>query len=141
MKKRKRRSEGKGESPLWKDATKGATAGLVATMVLLFIFSAVLAKGKAPAELLDDLVIFSVLLGTAFGAFLCAGKRGEGVVTAGALTALAYILLLLFLTLMFRRDDSGPQMIVKEMIASVAGGCFGGVLRLHKKTQKSRLRK
>ena len=28
-----------------------------------------------------------------------------------------------------------------EMIAAVAGGCFGGVLRLHKKTPKSHLRK
>lgn len=141
MKKRKRRSEGRGESPLWKDAARGAAAGFAATLLLLFIFSVLLAKGKAPADLLDDFVIVSVLLGTALGAFLCAGKRGGGVVTAGTLTALSYILLLLFLTLLFRQEDSGPQMIVKEMIASVAGGCFGGVLRLRRKTPKSHLRK
>ena len=62
-------------------------------------------------------------------------------VTAGVVTALAYIALLLLCTMFFRGGDGGPQMIVREMIASVAGGCFGGVLKLHKKTQKSRLRK
>ena len=141
MKKGDRRREETGERGLVRDALFGAALALAATLLLLLAFSVLLAKGKAPAELLDDFVIVSVLLGAAAGAFWCAGKRGGGVVTAGTVTALAYILLLLFCTLLFRRGDGGPQMIVKEMIASVAGGCFGGVLRLHKKTQKSRLRK
>jgi len=141
MKKGDRRSERAGEKRLTSDALLGAAWGMAATLLLLFLFAALLAKGKAPTGMLDDFVIVSVLLGTAVGAFRCAGKQNGGVVTAGALTALAYILLLLFCTLLFRNDGSGPQIILKEMIASVAGGCFGGALRLHKKTQKSRLRK
>ena len=141
MKKGRCRSEERGERPLWQEAAVGALFGLAATLILLLVFSALLAKGTIPAAMLDDFVIVSVLIGTALGALICAGKREGGVVTAGALTSLAYILLLIFLTLMFRRNGNGPQMIVREMIASVAGGCFGGVLRLHKKTPKSRVRK
>ena len=141
MKKGDHRKEETGEKGLVRDACFGAVVALTVTLILLLVFSILLAKGKAPAELLDDFVIVSVLLGAAFGAFWCAGKRNGGVVTAGAVTALAYILLLLLCTLFFHREDGGPQMIVKEMIASVAGGCFGGVLRLRKKRKKSRFRK
>ena len=126
---------------LAQEATRGAAFAMAVTLALLLLFSALLAKGKAPAALLDDFVLLSVLLGCSCGAYRCAGKQQGGVVTAGVVTALAYIALLLLCTLFLRGGDGGPQMIVREMIASVAGGCFGGVLRLHKKTQKSRLRK
>lgn len=141
MKKGKRRREETGERKLTRDAAIGAVIALATTLVLLFVFSVLLAKGAMPAAMLDDLVVVSVLLGAAAGALWCAGKRDSGVVTAGAVTALAYIVLLLVCTLFFRGSEGGPQMIVKEMIASVAGGCFGGVLRLRKKATKSRLRK
>jgi len=141
MKKRDRSEGWAGEKRLGKNAALGATFGMVATLLLLLLFSALLAGGKLPAGMLDEFVILSVLLGTALGAFVCAGKQGGGVVTAGAVTALVYILILLFCSLVFHGDGGGPQIILKEMIAAVAGGCFGGVLRLHKKTQKSRLRK
>ena len=141
MKKDRSRRTETGERDLAKDAGIGAVIALATTLLMLRGFSALLAGGAAPAALLDDFVIVSVLLGAAAGALWCAGKRAGGVVTAGAVTALAYILLLLLCSLTFGGKDGGPQMIVKEMIASVAGGCFGGVLRLHKKTQKSRLRK
>ena len=141
MKKGKRRAAQTGEGMLAQEATRGAAFAMAVTLALLLLFSALLAKGKAPAALLDDFVLLSVLLGCACGAYRCAGKQQGGVVTAGVVTALAYIALLLLCTLFFRSEGGGPQMIVREMIASVAGGCFGGVLRLHKKTQKSRLRK
>lgn len=141
MKKGERRAEKAGERRLASDALLGAVWGMAGTLLTLLVLAALLAKGKAPAGMLDDFVVLSVLMGTALGAYRCAGRRSSGVVTAGALTALAYILLLLVCTLLFGGKDGGPQMIVKEMIASVAGGCFGGALRLHKKTQKSRLRK
>jgi putative membrane protein (TIGR04086 family) len=141
MKKGKRRAAQTGEGMLAQEATRGAAFAMAVTLALLLLFSALLAKGKAPAALLDDFVLLSVLLGCSCGAYRCAGKQQGGVVTAGVVTALAYIALLLLCTLFFRSEGGGPQMIVREMIASVAGGCFGGVLRLHKKTQKSRLRK
>ncbi len=141
MKKGKRRAAQTGEGMLAQEATRGAAFAMAVTLALLLLFSTLLAKGKAPAALLDDFVLLSVLLGCSCGAYRCAGKQQGGVVTAGVVTALAYIALLLLCTLFLRGGDGGPQMIVREMIASVAGGCFGGVLRLHKKTQKSRLRK
>ena len=141
MKERGRREKPTGKKGLTADALAGAVAGMVVTLLLLLLFSALLAKGKLPADTLDEFVLVSVLLGTAFGGFRCAGKQNGGAVTAGALTALLYILLLLLCTLFFRKSGNGPQLILKEMIAAVAGGCFGGVLRLHKKTKKSRLRR
>ena len=141
MKKGKRRAAQTGEGMLAQEATRGAAFAMAVTLALLLLFSTLLAKGKAPAALLDDFVLLSVLLGCSCGAYRCAGKQQGGVVTAGVVTALAYIAPLLLCTLFFRSEGGGPQMIVREMIASVAGGCFGGVLRLHKKTQKSRLRK
>lgn len=141
MKKRGRDDVREAEKQLRKNAVLGAVMGMAGTLLLLLLFAALLAGGKLPTGMLDEFVILSVLLGTALGAFICTGKQGGGVITAGAVTALAYILLLLICTLIFRKDGSGPQLILKEMIAAVAGGCFGGVLRLHKKTPKSRLRR
>lgn len=141
MKKRGRNDDRGGEKQLGKNAALGAATGMAGTLLLLLLFAALFAGGKLPAGMLDEFVVLSVLLGTALGAFICAGRQGGGVITAGTVTALAYILLLLICTLLFRKGGSGPQIILKEMIASVAGGCFGGVLRLHKKTAKSRLRK
>ncbi|NLV86960.1 MAG: hypothetical protein GX025_07060 [Clostridiales bacterium] len=85
--------------------------------------------------------MISVIIGSAAGGLYCAGKQGGGVVTAGAASAGSYILLVLLISLMIAKSGERESMILKVMIATVAGGTFGGVLRLNRKKKKSRLRK
>ena len=81
MKKGKRRAAQTGEGMLAQEATRGAAFAMAVTLALLLLFSALLAKGKAPAALLDDFVLLSVLLGCSCGAYRCAGKQQGGVVS------------------------------------------------------------
>ena len=61
MKKGKRRAAQTGEGMLAQEATRGAAFAMAVTLALLLLFSALLAKGKAPAALLDDLKISGLL--------------------------------------------------------------------------------
>lgn len=122
-------------------AAVGAGLGLLSTLLILFGVSALLVTGSVPASLKDALILAAILMGTTVGGFYCAGRRGGGVVTAGLISSLAYVVLLLVGILMFKKGDTETSLLLRQMVASVAGGCFGGVLRLHKKTKKSRLRK
>ncbi len=122
-------------------AAVGAGLGLLSTLLILFGVSALLVTGSVPASLKDALILAAILMGATVGGFYCAGRRGGGVVTAGLISSLAYVVLLLVGILMFKKGDTETSLLLRQMVASVAGGCFGGVLRLHKKTKKSRLRK
>ena len=122
----------------------GAVLGMLMTLLILFGISILMMTGTLSGAMCDSFIIVSVLLGTTISGVYCAGKQGRGVITAGLLSAVAYIILLLLGTLMFMKNGNNVEsasITLKEIIAAVAGGCFGGVLRLYKKGKKSRLRK
>lgn len=133
-----------GGKSLLLDSSVGAVLGMIMTILLIFGVSVLLVSGTVPETMQDSFIIVSVILGSALSGFYCAGKQGSGVITAGVLSAAAYVILLLIGTMMFKsggKSGSETVLTIREIIASVAGGCFGGVLRLHKKSRKSRLRR
>ena len=134
-------SENKG---LIKHSIIGAVLGMLMTIIIIFALSILMMTSKLNESLCDSFVIVSVMLGTTISGLYCAGKQGRGVITAGLLSSLAYIILLLLGTLIFSKNGNNAEsaaLTIKEIVAAVAGGCFGGVLRLYKKGKKSRLRK
>lgn len=126
---------------LLKHSTVGAFLGMFITLLIIFAVSMLMVSGALSETLCDSFIIVSVLVGTTISGLYCAGKQGRGVVTAGVVAAAMYVILLLLGTMLFRKSGGGAALILKEMIAAVAGGCFGGVLRLYKKGKKSKLRK
>ncbi len=139
MKKSKDTKEAK--NGLLRHSIIGSIIGLAVTLILMLVFALTISTGLVAQSLQDSLVVFCVVIGAAAGGLYCAGKQGGGVITAGMLSAVGYIVLVLAVTMLVARRDGQEGVLLKVIIASVAGGTFGGALRLNRKNQKSRLRK
>lgn len=141
MKKSNNKERGTDKKGLVKHSIKSALLGLIVTMAFMFIISALMLTGAVPDSLKDTMILVAVVIGATASGLYCASKRGGGVVVAGITAAAAYIILVLLGTILFGKSGDGPALTLKIIIASVAGGCFGGVLKLNKKRKKSRLRR
>lgn len=126
---------------LIRNAIKAALIGLVITITVMLGLSALMLIGAFDESLMDTLVLVAVIIGATVSGLSCAGKQGRGVVIAGLAAAAAYAVLVIVLTILFGGNNAEPALTLRVIIASVAGGCFGGVLKLHKKRKKSRLRR
>lgn len=141
MTKANKKESGVDVKKLIRHSAAGAVIGLLVTMMAILVFAALMLSGTLPETLLDSLVLVSVIMGATIGGVFCAGRQGRGVITAGLSSAVAYVLLALIGTMLFQKNNEEIALTLRVIIAAVAGGCFGGVLKLHRKRKKSRLRK
>ncbi|MEA4895484.1 MAG: TIGR04086 family membrane protein [Oscillospiraceae bacterium] len=141
MKKLNIKERGTDKKSLLGYSVKGAFLGMLITMAIIFVLAAMMQTGVLPVTLRDTLMLVAVILGATASGLYCAGKRGGGVVVAGLTASAAYALLILLGTLLFRRSGGEAPITMRIIIAAVAGGCFGGVLKLHRKRKISRLRR
>ena len=141
MKKSSKKDAAKGAKGLMQNAVKGGILGILATLGLLFAVSALTLAGVFPATLGDTFTLIAVILGATLSGLSCAGRQGGGVVVAGLAAAGAYAVLLLVVTILFGKSGNEPAMTLRLILAAVAGGCFGGVLKLNRKHKKSKLRR
>lgn len=122
-------------------AAKSAAVGLGVSVILLLAVAGGIVSGAIAQDMGDEFVICCVLIGSALAGFICAKKRGGGVVTAGITASAIYLLVILFGSIFTAGEAENGTIILKIIIASASGGAFGGVLCLYKKTKKSKLRK
>lgn len=141
MGKNKKKTNRKEEGGLIKYAVVGGALGFGTSLVLLLLLAGLMLGGALAENLADSLILVAVLFGAAVGGLYCAGKQGGGVVVAGLASAGAYVLMLLLATMLCKKAGAENMLTVKAMVAAVAGGCFGGVLKLNKKRKKSKLRR
>jgi len=118
-----------------------AIMGLALTAILLLGFSLMMLKGAGLQNMAGEYVILSVIIGATFAGLRCAKKRDTGVVTAGFITAVCFILLLLIGSIFTPNSPAGEGILLKNMVAALCGGCFGGTLALYRKNKKSKLRR
>lgn len=118
-----------------------AFMGLVLSIILLLGFSVMMTKGAGSQDMASEYVIVSVIIGSAFAGVRCARKRNTGVLIAGFLTAICFILLLLIGSVFAPHSVAGEGILLKNMVAALCGGCFGGTLSLYRKNKKSKLRR
>ncbi len=130
-----------GASGLIKTAAKSAVLGIVITVLLLLGISALAVAGIISLDMSDEYVICSVIIGSAVSGATCAKKMGRGVITAGLTAAGVYLVVILIGSIFTVKPANEGTIIIKIIIASMSGGCFGGVLRLYRKTKKSKIRK
>ena len=126
---------------LIKHSLAGAIIGMLITMMAILIFAALMVTGALPESLRDTFILVSALVGATISGVFCAGRQGRGVVTAGLSSAAAYVLLVLLITLIFKDNSNEMALTLRIILAVIAGGTFGGVLKLHRKNKKSRLRR
>lgn len=118
-----------------------AFMGLVLSIILLLGFSVMMTKGAGSQEMTSEYVIVSVIIGATFAGVMCARKRDRGVLTAGFLTAVCFILLLIIGSIFAPNSVEEGGVLLKNMVAALCGGCFGGTLSLYRKNKKSKLRR
>lgn len=118
-----------------------AAMGLGLTIVLLFGISALMSAGGGLEEYSDEYVILCTIAGAAFSGAMCARGRQGGVLVAGFAAAAAYVLLLTIGSLFVPAGGNPGSILLKNIIAAVVGGVFGGTLRLYRKTKKSKYRR
>ncbi len=141
MKKTSNKDRGTDKKDLIKHSIKGAVLGLLMTMAFIFVFAALMLTGTFSEALKDTFILISVVLGAMVSGLYCAGRQGGGVIIAGLTSAAVYAILVLILSILFGKNSDEPTLTIRIVVAAVAGGCFGGVLKLHRKRKKSRLRR
>ena len=141
MKKSVQKESGGGGMNMIRHSAVGAILGMLVTMLAVFAFSATMTTELLPVSMSDSFVIVSVIVGTTVGGIYCAKRQGRGVIIAGLASAGMYVILVLIGTLMFMKRGNDPSLTLKVIIASVAGGGFGGTLKLRGKNKKSHLRR
>lgn len=139
MNKEKQKTEGRKE--LLRCAGINGAIGFIITMLLLFVLAVLIVTGTIPADMWDEYVICSVIIGALIGGRRCAKKMESGVVTAGAAAALGYMILVLAGTVFTAKSPENGTLTMKILIAAPAGGCFGGATKLYRRTKKSKIRR
>lgn len=138
---KKRQSKQKGKDELLINALRATVLSAVLTLVLLLAVAALVSAGKVSEKLAEALILTAVIAATSIGGIYCASKQGGGVITAGAVSSLIYICAAILIGMMLPGRGEEGGMLLRVIIASVAGGTFGGVLKLKRGSKKSRLRK
>lgn len=138
---KKTREKKQAGSSLFGAAGKSAIFGFLLTLILLLGEAALIVSGIVSTEMADEFVICCVLIGATFSGAHCAKIRSGGVITAGMTAAGIFLALILAVSVFTAKNLFEGSLTVKIIIASTAGGCFGGVLRLYRKTKKSKMRK
>lgn len=130
-----------GKSKLLRCAAISGGLGFALTMLLLFLVAVLTVSGVIPANMKDEYVICSVIIGAIISGARCAKVMGSGVITAGLAAAGACLIFVLAGSIFTVKPAGNEALTLKIIIASLAGGCFGGATRLYRKTKKSKIRK
>jgi putative membrane protein (TIGR04086 family) len=133
--------ESQSKKNLLKRAGISAAIGLVVTALVLFVVALLASAGLLPAEMAEEYVLCTVIIGTAVGGAICAKKTGGAVLVAGLLSSACYLIAVLFGTLFVGGGSQNGALILKIILSAVVGGCFGGTLRLYRKPKKSKIRR
>jgi putative membrane protein (TIGR04086 family) len=133
--------ESQSKKSLLKRAGLSAATGLVITALVLLVVALLASAGILPADMAEEYVLCAVIIGTTFSGVICAKKTGGAVLVAGLLSAACFLIVVLLGTLFVGGGSGNGALTLKIILAAVVGGCFGGTLRLYRKTKKAKIRK
>ncbi len=134
--KAKQRSAGKGNDATTNMMTmlKAVTFGLLATTVVLLLFSFLMCKKDVPFVLLNPFSAGLLMLGSFISGYLAARRIRERGMMIGALCGLIIFLLLLLASFM-SKFDVGLAALIKLAIALVSGA-IGGIIGVNAKSKR-----
>ncbi len=134
--KAKQRSVGKGNSANTNTITmlKAVAFGLLATTVVLLLFSFLMCKKDVPFVLLNPFSAGLLMLGSFVSGYLAARRIRERGMMVGALCGLI-IFLLLMLAAFMSKFDMGLMALIKLVIA-VVSGAIGGIIGVNAKFKR-----
>ncbi len=119
-----------------KKALFAALLGNAVSVAVLYACSILLWQGNLPETLLSEYV-----LGATFAGAIASGAafaKGDKSLVKGALGGIMYITLLTLISIYRAQADVFDTDYLKILICSIAGGAFGGIMVIGKRTKKRR---
>lgn len=134
--KAKQRSVGKSNDATTNMMTmlKAVTFGLLATTVVLLLFSFLMCKKDVPFVLLNPFSAGLLMLGAFISGYLAARRIRERGMMVGALCGLMIFLLLMLASFM-NKFDVGLIALLK-LVISVVSGAIGGIIGVNAKFKR-----
>ncbi|MGI6025896.1 MAG: TIGR04086 family membrane protein [Candidatus Scatomorpha sp.] len=122
----------------------GPALGAVAAAALLYLTAVLLERQILPYSLSGDFVIACLFLGSTAGGAAAAKRRGSAPLPSGLIAGAAIAAAVVIVSLMAQGEGAVSADCLRHVIASVAGGAFGGALCLNrgggKRKKRSRKR-
>lgn len=109
------------------DFLLGALAGTALALMLLYIFTVLIAERKIPERFSEGLVIVSALFGSALSGAVAARRQGRGAVQSGLAGGFVFYLLLLVCGAISSGGFEANATTAKLAAGSAAGGILGGL--------------
>lgn len=135
------RNDKNGFLQLMKRAGIGTVFGMASAVIVLLALAALTASGAVSLKLAERLTPAAVVAGAAVAGVFTASKKEGGVVTAGLTAGVVFLAVLTIVMLLTPESEEKGQSYGRLVIAALAGGAFGGVLKIGKKRKKSKLRR
>lgn len=105
----------------------GMLVGIVASLVMLLIFSFVMTMRDVPQGFVATLTAVSVALGSFAGGLTGAKLHGKSGLAIGAITGICMYFLLMLAGIIMQGNGLGVSVIIK-LIVSFASGGIGGII-------------
>lgn len=113
---------------------KAVTFGLLATTVVLLLFSLIMCKKDVPFMLLNPFSTGLLMLGSFLSGYLAARRIRERGMMVGALCGLMIFALLMLASFM-SRFDVGLAALIK-LVISVVSGAIGGIIGVNARLKR-----
>lgn len=110
----------------------GPALGAVAAAALLYLTAVLLERQILPYSLSGDFVIACLFLGSTAGGAAAAKRRGSAPLPSGLIAGAAIAAAVVIVSLMAQGEGAVSADCLRHVIASVAGGAFGGALCLNR---------
>ncbi|MGI6013817.1 MAG: TIGR04086 family membrane protein [Oscillospiraceae bacterium] len=119
----------------------GGFLGLLVTLLLCYLCAVLAVRGSVKQELLGVLAAGAAFLGATVGAVTGAKYSKVRVLITGAASGVIFLIPLLALVALLCGELPFGSVTLRLVICAVAGGVFGGVLCLKRKTKRQGKRK
>ncbi len=116
----------------------GPVTGLIAIAAIGYACAVLLERQVFPSSTLEVLTIASVFLGSTLGGIAAAKRRGASALEAGGLSGAVLAILVVLVALVAPGEGPATATCLRFVIATVAGGAFGGALCLDRCRAKRR---
>lgn len=115
----------------------GLLSAFIAAVLLLVLFSAVMAAKDIPSSLITPFACISISIGAFFGGMIASKSIHSHGLMMGAVNGVLFFLFLYVIGLIMRQVDLNTMLLLK-IILSVVFGAVGGVLGVNVKHKRSK---
>ena len=116
-----------------KNIFKGSLLSIIISIILLFIFSAILAYTSVSEKTMPVVVIIITMVSILIGSQIATIKMKKGGLLNGGMVGLIYILFLYLISSIITKNFSVSAYAIIMSIVSIVAGCVGGIVGINRK--------